>query len=401
MSIKPDLSVELCGLKFPNFMVLASAPPTGSGPMIRRAFEKGWGGAVTKTIKTDSISIKDVSPRFAALRDGTGEVYGFENFELVTPKPLAYWTSEIAATKAQYPDRILIASIMAELTREKWHELALAVEKAGADAIELNLSCPHGMPEQGLGHAMGQNPEITAMVVGWVKEAVEIPVIAKLSPNVTDITLIARAAEKAGADAISAINTVQCLMGIDLNTMQPVPTVESLSTFGGYSGEAVRPIGLRITAQIAGCTNLPVMGIGGISKWDHVAEYILLGASAVQVCTSVMLKGYGVVRKILHGMEKYLADNGIQSTEALKGKSLPFLASHENLSRTHRVVPSVDSETCQRCGSCVVACRDGGHQALAMTEDFVPKVDAGACDGCALCSYACKTNSITMTVLSK
>ncbi|MCL5935122.1 MAG: hypothetical protein M1543_01295 [Firmicutes bacterium] len=171
MATKADLSVEFCGLRFPNFMVLASAPPTGSGPMIRRAFEKGWGGAVTKTIKTDTIPIKDVSPRFAALKDGSGEVYGFENFELVTPRPLGYWTGEIAATKAQFPDRILIASIMAELTRDKWHELVLAVEKAGADAIELNLSCPHGMPEHGLGHAMGQNPEITAMGLNLLSSA--------------------------------------------------------------------------------------------------------------------------------------------------------------------------------------------------------------------------------------
>ncbi|MHB8917169.1 MAG: NAD-dependent dihydropyrimidine dehydrogenase subunit PreA [Desulfocucumaceae bacterium] len=401
MATKPDLSVEFCGLRFPNFMVLASAPPTGSGPMIRRAFEKGWGGAVTKTIKTDTIPIKDVSPRFAALKDGSGEVYGFENFELVTPRPLGYWTGEIAATKAQFPDRILIASIMAELTRDKWHELVLAVEKAGADAIELNLSCPHGMPEQGLGHAMGQNPEITAMVVGWVKEAAKTPVIAKLSPNVTDITAVVKAAEKAGADAISAINTVQCLMGIDLDTMKPVPTVDHLSTFGGYSGDAVRPIGLRITSQIAGCTSLPIMGIGGISKWEHAAEYILLGASAVQVCTSVMLKGYGIVRKVLHGMEKYLDEKGIPDLSGIKGKALAGLTSHEKLSRTHKSVPSIDGETCQRCGSCVVACRDGGHQALSMTEDFVPQLDTNACNGCALCSYACKNNSITMTVVSK
>ncbi|MCL6478313.1 MAG: NAD-dependent dihydropyrimidine dehydrogenase subunit PreA [Peptococcaceae bacterium] len=399
MTIKPDLSVEFCGLKFPNFMVLASAPPTGSGPMIRRAFEKGWGGAVTKTIKTDSITIKDVSPRFAALKDGSGEVFGFENFELVTPKPLAYWTTEIAATKEQYPDRVLIGSIMAELTRDKWQALALAVEKAGADAIELNLSCPHGMPEQGLGHAMGQNPEITAMVVGWVKEAVKIPVIAKLSPNVTDITPIVKAAEKAGADGISAINTVQCLLGLDLNTMLPIPTVGAMSTFGGYSGEAVRPIGLRIAAQVAGCSNLPLMGIGGISKWDHAAEYILLGASAVQVCTAVMLKGYGMVRKVLTGMEKYLAEKGLQSVSELRGRALPFLTSHENLSHTHKVAPSFDGEACQRCGACVVACRDGGHQALSVTEDFVPKVDVDTCDGCALCSLACKTGCITMMVV--
>ncbi len=396
MGKKPDLSVYVWGLKFPNFLMLASGPPTGKGEMIRRAFDKGWGGAVTKTIKTDTMEIRDVSPRFHAIRDGRGKLVGFENFELVTPRPLNYWLKEIADTKRKYPGNILFASIMAELEQDKWQELAVRVERAGADGIEVNLSCPHGMPEKGLGAAMGQDPEITYKVIKWVKGAVRIPVIAKLTPNVSDITIIARAAELAGADGFAAINTVQSLIGIDLETFNPLPDVAGASTFGGYSGNAVKPIGLRVVAQLAGCTKLPVMGMGGIEKWEHAAEYMLVGASLVQVCTGVMLKGYKLAGRMLAGMEKYLLEKGFDSVTELRGKSLSRLASHESLTRDVRVSPVFDAKTCKGCASCLIACRDGGHQAITKDKNAPPVVDKENCDGCGLCALVCSSGSIAM-----
>ncbi|MDR3565159.1 MAG: NAD-dependent dihydropyrimidine dehydrogenase subunit PreA [Negativicutes bacterium] len=389
-----DLSVEYCGLKFPNPFLLASAPPAANGEMIKRAFSLGWGGAVTKTLKPDHMEIVDVRPRFAVMRDQGGKVAGFENIELTTKRPFGVWCKEITAIKEQYPDRILIASIMAEVLQKDWQEMAVALEAAGADAIELNFSCPHGMPEKGAGAAIGQVADITEMITVWVKTVVKIPVIVKLTPNVTSVVDIARAAVRGGADGFAAINTVQCLLGVDLDTFSPQPAVADYSTYGGYSGAAVKPIGLRVVAQLAQNFPLPISGIGGIASWEHAAEYMLLGASTVQIGTAVMLEGYGIINDLIGGMTDYLHRKHFSSVQELVGKSVNRLTDFAGLKKDSSLVARINRTLCVNCGLCADVCRDSGYSAIGMKagEDMV--VDSESCDGCSLCTIVCPQKAI-------
>lgn len=383
------LSVNFCGLKLPNPFVLASGPPTWNGELIKRAFAQGWGGAVTKTIGPEGMAVTDVSPRFASLRDKQGGIIAFENIELISPRPLATWVREIEDVKRAFPDRILIASMMAEVERKRWQDTARALQKAGADALELNFSCPHGMPEKGIGSAIGQDEGLTRTITGWVKEAVSIPVIVKLTPNVADIGRMARAAKEGGADGLAAINTVSALIGIDLETIQPLPSVGGQSTFGGLSGLATKPIGLRCVAQIAQSCDLPISGVGGIRSWREAAEYILAGATTVQVCTEVMLKGFKIINAMVHGLQTYLAAKGMTSVEELRGRALPKLTDHESLTRKQKIVPEVDREKCNGCRLCITACQDAGFAALSWDEEKLPVINRAKCSGCSLCINIC------------
>lgn len=389
-----DISTEFCGIKFPNPFVLASGPPTAYGTMIKRAFDMGWGGAVLKTLKPDNMNIVDVKPRFNVIRGNHGEIVGFQNIELVSKRPLTIWLKEIEEIKIKYPNRILIGSIMAEVDKKEWQELAKKVADAGVDALELNFSCPHGMPEMGVGAAIGQNERMTSEITEWVKQVVDIPVIVKLTPNVTDIISMAKAAQKGGADGISAINTVQCLIGINLDTMEPLPSVDGYSTYGGYSGLAVKPIGLRAVSQIAKSINLPIFGIGGISSWEHAVEYMLLGASAVQICTAVMIEGYDIIINFIEGLEKYMRNKNIKTISEIKGKSLNRLKDHSALSIAKKVV-QINNKLCIQCGKCVKACRDAGYDALKFKNGQLV-VDREKCDGCSLCTIICPKRALTL-----
>lgn len=389
------LPTVLGTLKLENPFLLASGPPTADADQIRHAFSVGWAGAVIKTIRPDGMVIEDVSPRFAAWKDADSHLLGFENIELLSKKSVSYWLDQIPQIRQEFPEKILIASIMAGTDPKEWQTLAFQVSSAGAQAIELNFSCPHGMPERGLGAAIGQHADMVRDLTRAVKTATNLPVIVKLTPNVTDIIPVARAAGEGGADMISAINTVQCLMGIDIETFEPAPSVAGYSTFGGYSGPGVKPIGIRIVAQIARSTRLPVIGIGGISTWQDTVEYMLAGASAVQVCTAVMWQGAGIIREMHKGMAGYLNRKDLSGPNEIRGKALPNLVSHEELSRKVRYFPFVQQETCIRCGKCVISCRDGGYHALQLTRKGIV-VDRGRCDHCSLCSLVCPSGSITM-----
>lgn len=391
-----DLSVNYAGLKIPNPFVLASAPPTMRGDMIEKAFSLGWGGAVIKTMKPDHMDIEDVSPRFATWKTGHGEVVGFENIELVSKRPLAIWVKEIKQIKQKFPDRLLIASIMAEVKKEDWQELAVVVEKAGVDALELNFSCPHGMPEMGIGAAIGQVPELTKTITAWVKEVVKIPVIVKLTPNVTDVTIIAKAALAGGADGLAAINTVQSLMGVDKDTFVPYPSVGSFSTYGGYSGPAVKPIGLRVVSQLARNLSLPIAGMGGISTWEHALEYLLLGAGFTQICTAVMLKGYGIISELIAGLEDYMMKKGFKSVAELTGISLKYLTDHAKLTKGKTMAVDLKEDWCMACGTCVTVCQDAGYQALSMNPDKLLVIDREKCDGCSLCTHVCRRKALSL-----
>ncbi|OPX62858.1 MULTISPECIES: NAD-dependent dihydropyrimidine dehydrogenase subunit PreA [unclassified Methanoregula] len=394
MTDQSDLTTTLGKLTLKNPFMLASAPPTASVEHILRGFRAGWGGAVIKTIHPDGMAIRDVSPRFAAWKGAGGELLGFENIELLSKKSVSYWEAGIGQIREEFPDRILIASIMGDPDPKSWQELAGTVQDAGCDAIELNVSCPHGMPEAGVGAAIGQNPPLVNQLTRSVVKSVKVPVYVKMTPNITDITLPAKAAAAGGAAGISAINSVQSLCGVDIETFGPHPSVDGMSTHGGYSGPAIKPIGLGRVAAIAGCIDLPVMGIGGVSTWQDAVEYLLLGASAVQVCTAVMWNGYGIVKEMNRGLVSYLAWKGFSSPDELRGLGLRQLTAHQSLSRDVRIRPVItDAKKCDGCGRCVVACRDGGYGAIRLVKKK-PIIDPAACDGCGLCILVCPSGAL-------
>jgi dihydropyrimidine dehydrogenase (NAD+) subunit PreA len=297
--------------------------------------------------------------------------------------------------RKKHPTKVQIASIMAPVIKEEWQNLVLKLNDAEIDAFELNFSCPHGMPEKGIGMAIGTNPEISSMITKWVKEVSKKPVFVKLSPNVTSIVEIAQAVEKAGADGFTAINTVQSLMSVNLDTFEPNPNVNGKSTFGGYSGIAVKPIGLRCVAQIRQNSNLPILGTGGVSDWQSTAEYITVGADVVQVCTEVMINGYGIIKSLKDGLLKYLESKNFNSPSDIKNKAIEHITTHETLFKSKKACPFIDNEKCIKCQRCVLVCQESEHSALSLTDGKIV-VDKNKCVGCSLCSHACPKTAISM-----
>lgn len=394
----PDLSANLAGIKSPNPFWLASAPPTNSGYQIMKAFDAGWGGAVWKTL---GVPVVNVSSRYAALNYKGNRMIGFNNIELITDRPLADNLREIEEVKKYFPDHAVIASLMVT-TREEWHQIVRDVQNAGADGIELNFGCPHGMCERGMGSAVGQNPVALRTITEWVMEVAKIPVIVKLTPNITDVTEPARAAKAAGANAISLINTIQSVIGVDLDTFSPYPIVDGWSTNGGYCGPAVKPIALNMVKNCAldPNVNMPISGIGGIETWRDAVEHILLGASNVQVCTAAMHYGFGIVREMNAGLEQFMREKGFDKLTDFIGLSLPRVKHWEELNLNYKVVASIDEKKCIGCQLCYTACEDGAHQAIRVstTEGVrIPEIIEDNCVGCNLCSLVCPVEEcITM-----
>jgi dihydropyrimidine dehydrogenase (NAD+) subunit PreA len=388
-----DLHVDFAGMQFPNPFMLASAPPTRTAGMIKRAFAAGWGGAVTKTIAPEPV--KDLQPRLKPLRHRRKSI-GMENVELTTQLTIEEWQQELVEVKDAFPDRPLWASIMDAPVEKGWQYLVAAIQETGVDAFELNVSCPHGMPAKGMGAFIGQDPDLTGQVVSWVKKVARIPVVVKLTPNVTDISYIAQSAMENGADGISAVNTVMGLIGVDLDTLIPQPSVAGVSTYGGYSGPGIKPIALRCVAQIAKATGLPVSGLGGLSTWQDAAEFMAVGASTVQVATAVMWKGFGLINDLIEGLESFLEENGLSDLESVIGAALPKIVAFPEMPLTPRAQAHVD-DTCNGCMLCVVSCADGGFQAITGVKGEVVTIDGDKCDGCGLCAMVCPLGSITMT----
>ncbi len=387
-----NLSISLAGIKSPNPFWLASAPPTNTGYQVQRAFEAGWGGAVWKTLGDPIIN---TSSRFAAVHFNGQRVAGFNNIELITDRPLEVNLREIEETKRRFPDRALIASLMVEPTREKWHEIVKRVEAIGVDGLELNFGCPHGMAERGMGAASGQQPDLVEMQTMWVKEAARTPVIVKLTPNITDITATALAAVRGGADAISLINTINSLAGVDLDSWNTVPHVGGKGSHGGYCGPAVKPIALNMVAECARNPqiNIPISGIGGISDWKDTAEFMLMGAANVQVCTAVMHHGFRIIEEMIDGLSNYLDSKGIESVTELTGQSVPRYSDWGQLDLNYAVVAKINTEVCISCNKCHIACEDTAHQCIDRLTDeqgkAYLKVREVDCVGCNLCAIVC------------
>jgi len=396
---KVDISVDFCGLHFENPFILSSAPPTANAEMIRRAFDAGWAGAVTKTLALKPT--QNVRPRFSSFCSESGTPIGFENIEQITDHKLEEWLPKLRKIKKKYPNKILIASLMAPANPQEWQKLAQRVQSTRPDMFELNLSCPH-MAEMGRGSYIGQDPQLTSDVVKWVTEVAEVPVMAKLTPNVTDIAYIGFMAKKSGADALSAINTVRALMGVDLDTMEPKPSINGFSAFGGLSGSCVKPIALRCVAQIAKGTGLPVSGIGGITDWRDAVEFLMCGATTLQLATAVMYNGYEIINDMTTGLSNYLYEKSISSVKEITGKVLPKIGDLANLDFGYKVVYEVDKTKCIKCGLCYRACRDGAYDAIKADEERLPTIDEEKCDGCSLCKHVCPVwNCINMKVVKR
>lgn len=396
-----DLSVDFCGLKSMNPFWLSSSPVANSYEMVARAFDSGWAGCAYKTLGLEGPEgpIVNVTPRLAILNYEDKRFLGLENIELITDRPLQDNLKDITKLKKRYPRHVLFVSIMAEVKRRAWQELTRMAEDAGCDGLELNFSCPHGMPEKGMGAAIGQNPKITKRITGWVKEVAQTPVMVKMTPNITDMRLPARAAKEAGADALAAINTIQALMGIDLENLAPVPTVNGKGAYGGYSGPAAKPIALRFISEMAldPELGLPISGMGGLSTWQDAAEFLLVGATTLQVTTAIMRYGYRIIDDLNEGLANYMKEKGFKKVSDMIGRSLPKINRHEDLPREPKMVASINRDLCIKDDICYIVCQDAGHQAITLDENRLPELDEEECGGCSLCMHVCPVEGcITM-----
>jgi dihydropyrimidine dehydrogenase (NAD+) subunit PreA len=404
-----DLSIDFAGIKSPNPFWVASGPPSNTAYQAHRAFEAGWGGVVWKTI---GEPIVNVSSRYSALNLGGIKMAGFNNIELISDRSPETNFREIAEVKKRWPNHTVIASLMVD-TRARWHEFVERSADCGADGIELNFGCPHGMCERGMGSAVGQNPDVAETIVGWVMEAATIPVIVKLTPNITNVVYAARAAKKAGANAISLINTINSITNVNLDTLVPEPFVAGRSSHGGYCGPAVKPIALNMVHACAADpqVGLPISGIGGIGSWRDAAEFVALGSTSLQVCTAIMHHGFRVVEDMKDGLSAYLDSKGMRSLADLRGRAVPQVGDWQQLDLHSKRVARIDYEKCIGCNLCHIACEDGAHQCIDLVDSTpyglgpgrvpgkpVPKVRENDCVGCNLCSLVCPVDGcITMT----
>ncbi|MEC7141845.1 MAG: NAD-dependent dihydropyrimidine dehydrogenase subunit PreA [Pseudomonadota bacterium] len=400
-----DLTSDFIGIKSPNPFWLASAPPTDKEYNVRRAFEAGWGGVVWKTLGEEGPPIVNVNgPRYGAIWGADRRLLGLNNIELITDRPLQTNLDEIHRVKRDYPDRAVVASIMVPCEESAWREILPRVEDTGADGIELNFGCPHGMSERGMGSAVGQVPEYVEMVAAWCKQYSNMPVIVKLTPNITDIRKPAMAALKGGADAVSLINTISSITSVDLDDFSPEPSIDGRGAHGGYCGPAVKPIALNMVAEIARTpemANLPISGIGGVSTWRDAAEFMSLGAGNVQVCTAAMTYGFHIVQEMISGLSLWMDQKGLTSTSEIVGRAVPNLSDWQNLNLNYVTKARIDQESCIGCGRCFASCEDTSHQAIVMevTDDgeriFTVKDDE--CVACNLCVNVCPVDQcITM-----
>ncbi|MEM7742278.1 MAG: NAD-dependent dihydropyrimidine dehydrogenase subunit PreA [Pseudomonadota bacterium] len=396
-----DIRNDFVGIKSPNPFWLASAPPTDKEYNVVRAFKAGWGGVVWKTLGEAGPPVVNVNgPRYGVIYGADRRVLGINNIELITDRPLEVNLREIKQVKRDWPDRAMVVSLMVPCEEEAWKAILPLVEDTGADGIELNFGCPHGMSERGMGSAVGQVPEYIEMVTRWCKQSTRMPVIVKLTPNITDIRYPARAAHQGGADAVSLINTVSSITSVNLDTFSPEPMIDGKGSHGGYCGPAVKPIALNMVADIARDSEtrgLPISGIGGVTTWRDAAEFMALGAGNVQVCTAAMTYGFGIIKELTAGLEMWMEDNGHTDLSAIIGRATPNVTDWQYLNLNYVTKARINQDSCIKCGRCFAACEDTSHQAIAMSEDRVFTVIDEECVACNLCVNVCPVEAcITM-----
>jgi dihydropyrimidine dehydrogenase (NAD+) subunit PreA len=394
-----DLSTDFLGIKSPNPFWLASAPPTDRKVNVERAFRAGWGGVVWKTLGEAGPPVVNVSgPRYGAIHGPDRRLIALNNIELITDRDLEINLQEIKEVKRKWRDRAVVVSLMVPCEEEPWKKILARVEETDCDGVELNFGCPHGMSERGMGSSVGQVPEYVEMVARWCKQHTRMPVIVKLTPNITDIRNPARAAKNGGADAVSLINTINSIMGIDLDAMTPDVNVDGKGTHGGMCGPAVKPIALSMVSEIARAPDLagvPISAIGGITTWKDATEFIAMGAGTVQVCTAAMTYGFKIVQEMISGLSNYMDSKGYRSIEDFRGLAVPKMTDWQHLNLNYVVKAEIDQDLCIQCGRCHIVCEDTSHQAIFSQVDgkrrFV--VNEAECVGCNLCTLVCPVES--------
>ncbi len=401
-----DLASEFLGIRSPNPFWLASAPPTDKAYNVNRAFEAGWGGVVWKTLGEDPPIVNVSGPRYGAIHSNDRRVIGFNNVELITDRPLQTNLNEIRQVKRDWPDRAVVVSVMLPMNREVWAKYVPMIEDTGADALELNFGCPHGMSERGMGSAVGQVPEYIQQATEWCKSVARVPVVIKLTPNVTSILGPAKAAKAGGADAVSLINTLNSIMRVDYDTLTMYPATDGMGSHGGYCGPAVKPIALHMVAEIArnsATRGLPISGIGGVTDWRDAVDFLALGASNVQVCTAAMVYGFKIIDDLRSGLSHFLRDKGMTSVKDLVGRAVPSVTDWQYLNLNYVVKARIDQELCIQCGRCHIVCEDASHQAITHTVNGQRRFEVidAECVGCNLCVSVCPVaDCITMERLS-
>jgi len=397
-----DLRSDFIGIKSPNPFWLASAPPTDKEYNVVRAFEAGWGGVVWKTLGDGDPVVNVNGPRYGAIHGKDRQLAGLNNIELITDRPLEVNLQEIKRVKRDWKDRALVVSLMVPCEEQNWIDILKQVEDTEADGVELNFGCPHGMSERGMGSAVGQVPEYIEMVTRWVKKHSRMPCIVKLTPNITDVRKPAQAAKAGGADAVSLINTINSIVGVDLDLMAPTPTIDGKGAHGGYCGPAVKPIALNMVAEIArdpATHGLPISGIGGVTTWRDAAEFLALGAGNVQVCTAAMTYGFKVVEDMIEGLSDWMDSAGYSSVEEVVGRAVPNCSDWQHLNLNYIAKAKINQDLCIKCGRCHIACEDTSHQAITNLVNGERKFEVidEECVGCNLCVNVCPVEDcITM-----
>ncbi len=403
-----DLRSNFVGIKSPSPFWLASAPPTDKEYNVVRAFKAGWGGVVWKTLGEDPHIVNVNGPRYGAIHSGDRRLLGLNNIELITDRPLQTNLDEIKRVKRDWPDRAMVVSLMVPCEEPNWAAILKRVEETDCDGVELNFGCPHGMSERGMGSAVGQVPEYIEMVARWCKANTRMPVIVKLTPNITDVRKPARAAKKGGADAVSLINTINSIMSVNLDSFAPEPTIDGKGTHGGYCGPAVKPIALSMVSEIARdaeTKGMPISGIGGITTWRDALEFILLGAGTAQVCTAAMTYGFKIVEEMTSGLENWMDERGFRRLDELVGKAVPNVTDWQYLNLNYVAKAQIDQDKCIQCGRCYAACEDTSHQAISNApkngKRHYEVIDA-ECVACNLCVEVCPVEQcITMVQMTK
>ncbi len=398
-----DLRTNFVGIKSPNPFWLASAPPTDKEYNVVRAFKAGWGGVVWKTLGEDGPPIVNVNgPRYGAIHGADRRLLGLNNIELITDRPLRVNLQEIKRVKKDWPDRAMVVSLMVPCEELPWKTILAAVEETEADGVELNFGCPHGMSERGMGSAVGQVPEYIEMVARWCKSHTRMPVIVKLTPNITDIRHPARAARKGGADAVSLINTVSSIVSVNLDTFSPEPSIDGKGSHGGYCGPAVKPIALNMVADIARdkeTHGMPISGIGGVTTWRDAAEYIALSCGTVQVCTAAMTYGFKIVEEMKTGLARWMDEKGYATVEDFRGRAVGNVTDWQYLNLNYIAKAKIDQDLCIKCGRCYAACEDTSHQAISSSKNGKRHFEVmdNECVACNLCVEVCPVeHCITM-----